>query len=273
MNTLNISFIGAGNMARSIIGGLAKQGYPTNNICASGPNPSTLAGLQEDFKIRVASDNAAAVAGADVIVLAVKPQVMKEVCCALQPHLPDTAFVISIAAGINCTSIARWLGPHRHLVRCMPNTPALVQMGASGLFAAAGVTAEEKAVAEDILAAVGTVAWVEDEDLLHAVTAVSGSGPAYFFLFLEAMEQAGVQQGLDQATARELAVQTAAGAARLAQTSAVTLAELRRQVTSPGGTTERAIAAFEQHHLRQTVDIAMQACANRSRELAELLGG
>jgi pyrroline-5-carboxylate reductase len=145
-------------------------------------------------------------------------------------------------------------------------------MGASGLFAAAGVTREEKVIAENILAAVGTVAWVEDEEQLHAVTAVSGSGPAYFFLFLEAMEQAAVQQGLDPATARQLAVQTAAGAAHLAQNSDVTLAELRRQVTSPGGTTERAIAAFEQHHLRQTVDIAMQACANRSRELAELLG-
>ena len=260
-------------MARSIIGGLAKQGYPTANICTSDPNPSTLAALQADFGTRVAADNATAVAGADVVVLAVKPQVMKEVCCALQSHLPAEALIISIAAGISCASIARWLGTERHLVRCMPNTPALVQMGASGLFAAAGVTAEEKGIAENILAAVGTVAWVEDEDLLHAVTAVSGSGPAYFFLFLEAMEQAAVQQGLDPATARQLAVQTAAGAARLAQASELALAELRRQVTSPGGTTERAIAAFEQHQLRQTVDIAMQACANRSRELAEQLGG
>jgi pyrroline-5-carboxylate reductase len=134
------------------------------------------------------------------------------------------------------------------------------------------VTANEKATAERILAAVGTVAWVENEELLHAVTAVSGSGPAYFFLFLEAMTQAAVQQGLDPVTARQLAVQTAAGAARLAQSDDTDLAELRRRVTSPGGTTERAIAAFEQHHLRQTVDIAMQACANRSRELAELLG-
>ena len=273
MNTLNITFIGGGNMARSVIGGLTKQGYPAANICASDPNPSTLTALQADFNIQVAADNATAVAGADVVMLAVKPQVMKEVCCALQPHLPNPTLVISIAAGINCASIGRWLGGERHLVRCMPNTPALVQMGASGLFAAAGVTTQEKAIAEDILAAVGTVAWVEEEDLLHAVTAVSGSGPAYFFLFLEAMEQAGVQQGLDQATARQLAVQTAAGAARLAQASDVTLTELRRQVTSPGGTTEKAIAAFEQHHLRQTVDIAMQACANRSRELAELLGG
>lgn len=260
-------------MARSIIGGLVKQGYPAASLCASDPNAATLAALQQDFGIRVAQDNAAAVAEAKVVVLAVKPQVMKEVCSALRPHLPADALVISIAAGINCASLGRWLGTERHLVRCMPNTPALVQMGASGLFAAAGVTSEEKSLAENILAAVGTVAWVEDEDLLHAVTAVSGSGPAYFFLFLEAMEQAGVQQGLDPVTARQLAVQTAAGAARLAQSSEVKLAELRRQVTSPGGTTERAIAAFEQQHLRQTVDIAMQACANRSRELAELLGG
>lgn len=273
MNTPNITFIGAGNMARSIIGGLTKQGYQPANLCASDPNPATLAVLQADFGIRVIEDNAAAVVDAEVVVLAVKPQVMKDVCSALQPHLPTRALIISIAAGIGCASISRWLGAERHLVRCMPNTPALVQMGASGLFAATGVTVEEKTIAENILAAVGTVAWVEDEDLLHAVTAVSGSGPAYFFLFLEAMEQAAVQQGLDPATARQLAVQTAAGTARLAQNSEVSLAELRRQVTSPGGTTEKAIAAFEQHHLRQTVDIAMQACANRSRELAELLGG
>lgn len=273
MNTSNITFIGAGNMARSIIGGLTKQGYPPARLCASDPSSAALAALKADFGIRVTEDNAEAVAGAKVVVLAVKPQVMKDVCSTLQPHVPIDALVISIAAGISCASISRWLGAERHLVRCMPNTPALVQMGASGLFAAASVTAEEKAIAENILAAVGTVAWVEDEDLLHAVTAVSGSGPAYFFLFLEAMEHAAVQQGLDPATARQLAVQTAAGAARLAHNSEATLAELRRQVTSPGGTTEKAIAAFEQHHLGQTVDIAMQACANRSRELAELLGG
>lgn len=272
MNSLNIAFIGGGNMARSIVGGLVKQDYRPENICVSDPNPPKLEALAADFGIRVSSDNALAVAEAAVVILAVKPQAMKAVCIALRPHLPASALIISIAAGISCTSISQWLGAERHLVRCMPNTPALVQMGASGLFAAAGVTAPEKAMAEHIMAAVGTVAWVLDEDLLHAVTAVSGSGPAYFFLFLEAMAQAGVQQGLDPAIARHLAVQTAAGAARLAQTDDTELAELRRRVTSPGGTTEKAIAAFEQRHLRETVDIAMQACANRSRELAELLG-
>lgn len=260
-------------MARSILGGLIKQGYEPTKLCASDPGPATLEALAADFCIRVTQDNTAAVKDAAVVVLAVKPQVMKEVCLALRAHLSPSTLVISIAAGITCTSLLGWLGGEQHLVRCMPNTPALVQMGASGLFAAAGTTGQEKATAEAILSAVGTVAWVENEDLLHTVTAVSGSGPAYFFLFLEAMEQAAVQQGLDPATARQLAVQTAAGAARLAQTSEAQLAELRRQVTSPGGTTERAIAAFEQHQLRQTVDIAMQACADRSRELAELLGG
>lgn len=273
MSTPNITFIGAGNMARSIIGGLVKQGYPSAKLRASDPNTAALTSLQQDFDIDVCADNAAAVAGAEVVLLAVKPQVMKDVCKALQSHMPAGALVISIAAGISCTSLSRWLGADCRIVRCMPNTPALVQMGASGLFAAAGVTPEEREIAESILAAVGTVAWVEDEELLHAVTAVSGSGPAYFFLFLEAMEQAGVQQGLDPAIARQLAVQTAAGAARLALNSDATLAELRRQVTSPGGTTEKAIASFEQQHLRHTVDIAMQACANRSRELAESLGG
>lgn len=272
MNTPKITFVGAGNMASSIIGGLVKQGYQPDSLCASARTAAKLEALANRFGIRVQQDNIAAVRDADVVVLSVKPQVMKEVCLEVRPHLSPSTLIISIAAGIRCASLSQWLGEERHLVRCMPNTPAQVQMGASGLFAAEGVTADEKATAERILAAVGTVAWVADEDLLHAVTAVSGSGPAYFFLFLEAMTQAAVQQGLDPVTARQLAVQTAAGAARLAQSDDTDLVELRRRVTSPGGTTEKAIAAFEQHHLRQTVDIAMQACANRSRELAELLG-
>jgi len=272
LNRLNITFVGGGNMARSIIGGLVQQGYAPGNLCASARRPETLDALHKDFGIRVEQNNGAAVKGADVVVLSVKPQVMKEVCLSLRDELPLNALIISVAAGITCASLANWLGASRHIVRCMPNTPALVQMGASGLYAAAGITAEERQIAEAILGAVGTVAWVDDEGLIDTVTAVSGSGPAYFFLFLEAMVASAVQQGLDPATARQLAIQTAAGAARLAQTSDVDLAELRRRVTSPGGTTERAIAAFEQHKFRQVVDIAMQACANRSRELAEQLG-
>lgn len=268
-----ISFIGGGNMARSIIGGLTSRGYAAGSLTASDPKPEALAALARDFGVRTADDNAAAVAEAEVVVLAVKPQVMKTVCLELAPHLPAHCLVISIAAGIGCDSLRQWLGAQRHIVRAMPNTPALVQSGASGLYAAAGVTAAEKELAERLLGAVGTVAWVAEESLIDAVTAVSGSGPAYFFLLLEAMVDAGEQQGLDRATARGLAVQTALGAARLAQDSGeLELAELRRRVTSPGGTTERAIAAFEQHQLRRTVAVAMQACADRARQMADELG-
>lgn len=272
MNTPRITFIGAGNMARSIIGGLVNRGFMPDGICASDPNGSALTALAADFDVRVTADNAAAVSAAQVVVLAVKPQVMKNVCISLSPSLPADCLVISIAAGITCSSLLQWLGGERHIVRAMPNTPALVQAGASGLYAATGVSAAEKDLAEQILGAVGTVAWVENESLIDAVTAISGSGPAYFFLMLEAMVDAGVQQGLDRETARQLAIQTAAGAARLAQTSDADLAELRRRVTSPGGTTEQAIAAFEQYKFRQTVDIAMQACANRARQMADELG-
>jgi pyrroline-5-carboxylate reductase len=272
LNT-RISFIGGGNMARSIIGGLISQGYSAENLTASDPNADILTALTRDFGVQTTVDNVTAVAEAQVVVLAVKPQVMKAVCLGLAPQLPAQCLVISIAAGVSCGSLKQWLGAQRHIVRAMPNTPALVLAGASGLYAAEGVTTEEKALAEQLLNAVGTVAWVAEENLIDAVTAVSGSGPAYFFLLLEAMVDAAEQQGLDRNTARQLAVQTALGAARLAQSdSDLELAELRRRVTSPGGTTERAIAAFEQHQFRQTVGIAMQACANRARQMADELG-
>ena len=268
-----ISFIGGGNMARSIIGGLISQGYNAGNLSVSDPNTDALAALARDFGVQTTSDNTKITAEAQVVVLAVKPQVMKSVCLGLAPHLPPQCLVISIAAGIGCGSLKQWLGAQRHIVRAMPNTPALVLAGASGLYAAEGVTADEKALAEQLLKAVGTVAWVAEEALIDAVTAVSGSGPAYFFLLLEAMVDAGEHQGLDRKTARQLAVQTAVGAARLAQSdSELELAELRRRVTSPGGTTERAILTFEQNQFRQTVDIAMQACANRARQMADELG-
>ncbi len=272
MKTPKISFIGAGNMARSIIAGLVGKGYKPEHISASAPRETALRALADDFGVRTTTDNAAAAAEAEVVVLAVKPQVLKQVCLPLATALPPDCLIISVAAGIPCSSLLQWLGAERHLVRAMPNTPAVVQAGASGLYAAPAVTPEEKALAEQILGAVGTVAWVAEERLIDAVTAVSGSGPAYFFLLLEAMVEAAVAQGLDRQTASQLAVQTAAGAARLAQTSTVDLAELRRRVTSPGGTTERAIATFEQHQLRQTVELAMQACSNRARQMADELG-
>lgn len=259
-------------MARSIIGGLVNKGFDAASIIACDPKPAALAALEQDFGITTSGDNNTAVDAADVVVLAVKPQVMKQACLDLRGAIAEQTLVVSIAAGINCHSLQQWLGQQRRIVRCMPNTPSLVQKGASGLYAADTVSAEQRQLAETIMQAVGAVQWLESEDQIDAVTAVSGSGPAYFFLMLEAMVDAGVEQGLDFEMAKSLAIQTAAGAAELARTSELDLAELRRRVTSPGGTTEQAILSFEKHQLRSIVKQAMQACADRSRQMSAELG-
>lgn len=271
MSKAKITFIGAGNMAASIIGGLVKKGYPAEQITASDLLQDNLDRLQGEFGIIPQADNALAVKDADVVVLAVKPQVMKPVAEGLKPHLKADCLIISIAAGITIDSISQWLG-ELAIVRCMPNTPALVQTGASGLYANASTSAEQKQNANEILSAVGIVEWLDSEALLDPVTAVSGSGPAYYFLMMEAMIDAGVAQGLSRETATQLTLQTALGAAQLAQNSDVDVAELRRRVTSPNGTTEQAILSFERDGLRDTVARAMQACTDRSIELAKELG-
>jgi pyrroline-5-carboxylate reductase len=223
--------------------------------------------------VRTTSDNIAAVAAADVVVLAVKPQAMKQVLQPLATTLQQRQpLIISIAAGIEIASIARWLGGDLPIVRCMPNTPALVQLGATGLFANAQVSSEQKKLADSILRAVGIALWVDSEAQLDAVTAVSGSGPAYFFLVMEAMRDAGEKLGLARDAAAQLTMQTALGAARMALDSDVDVAELRRRVTSPNGTTERAIASFENDKLRDLFERALSACDARSRELAKDLG-
>lgn len=272
MTHANITFIGAGNMASSILGGLISQGYPTDRLTATDTYPPTLEQVAAKFAITTTADNAEAARSAEVILLAVKPQVMEQVCTALRPHLAHQPLIISIAAGIDIHSLDTWLGNDLAIVRCMPNTPALVQTGASGLYANERTSAAQQAIANDILAAVSIVEWVAREDLLDAVTAVSGSGPAYFFLFMEAMIDAGVAQGLSRETATQLTLQTALGAAKLASNSDVDVVELRRQVTSPNGTTEQAIRSFEASQLRTTVATAMDACADRSREMARELG-
>lgn len=271
MNSTRLSFIGGGNMARSILGGLRARGFSENGMIVSDPNTDTLTALKRDFGIQTTHDNLTAVQDADILILAVKPQVLKDVCLAIRGHLPPGALVISIAAGITCDSLERWLG-EVPVVRCMPNTPALVQAGASGLFANPAVTDAHRQLATAVMEAVGLVCWVDQEKLLDAVTAVSGSGPAYFFLMIEAMTDAGEHLGLDRQTAAQLAIQTAAGAAKLAAQSDLDTAELRRRVTSPGGTTERAVAVFEERDLRGTVKAALSACADRSVELARILG-
>ncbi|MCY1298513.1 Pyrroline-5-carboxylate reductase [compost metagenome] len=258
-------------MAASLIGGLRAQGVAADHIRASDPGAEQRAKIAAEHGIEVFEDNASAVKDADVVVLAVKPQVMKQVCEPLAAHLSANQLIVSIAAGIPCASLERWLGA-RPIVRCMPNTPALVGLGASGLYANARVSAGQRGQAEQLLSAVGIALWLDEEKQIDAVTAVSGSGPAYFFLLMEAMTAAGEKLGLPRATAERLTLQTALGAARMAVSSDVDAAELRRRVTSPNGTTEAAIKTFQAGGFEALVQQALNAADRRSAELAEQLG-
>lgn len=272
MSNPNITFIGAGNMASSIIGGLIAQGFSANTITASDPFPESLSNLKQIGDVHTTDNNHQAVANADIVVLAVKPQVMKTLLEDLASSIgSNKPLIISIAAGIEIRSLDKWLGGGQSIVRCMPNTPALVQTGATALFANAKVTAEQKEHANSILNAVGITLWVEQEKALDAVTAVSGSGPAYFFMVMEAMQAAGEKLGLSSEAAKILTLQTALGAAKMAVDSDVDAAELRRRVSSPGGTTLEAISVFEQQGLINMFSDAMTACHDRSQELAKIM--
>lgn len=271
MSKTRIAFIGAGNMAASLIGGLRAKGLEAAQIRASDPGEETRARVSAEHGIETFADNAQAIVGADVVVLAVKPQAMKAVCEALRPSLKPDQLVVSIAAGITCASMNHWLGA-QPIVRCMPNTPALVRQGASGLFATAEVSVEQRQQAQELLSAVGIALWLNEERQLDAVTAVSGSGPAYFFLLIEAMTAAGVKLGLPADIAAQLTLQTALGAAHMAVSSDVDAAELRRRVTSPAGTTEAAIKSFQANGFEALVEKALGAAAHRSAEMAEQLG-
>ena len=272
MTNKKIAFIGAGNMAKAIIGGLIKQGYAAKNITASGPRIESLQKVADEFSVNITTDNLAAVRNADLVILSVKPQILKQVASELSVALMHKPLVISLAAGITTNSLLRWLNGDYAIVRCMPNTPSQLLLGAAGLFANTFVNSEQKQLANTILSAVGIVSWVEDESLLNAVTAVSGSGPAYYFLLMEAMIDAAVAQGLSKEIATQLTLQTALGAANLAKQSDLDIVELRRRVTSPKGTTEQAILSFEKDNIREAVKNAMQACSNRAAELSVLLG-
>jgi pyrroline-5-carboxylate reductase len=269
MSTTRIAFIGAGNMAASLIGGLRAEGVEADAIRASDPGAETRDKIAAEHGIQVFADNAEAIEGADVVLIAVKPQVMKAVCEALRPK--PNQLVVSIAAGITCASMINWLG-EQPIVRCMPNTPSLLRQGVSGLYATAQVSPEQREQAEQLLSAVGLALWLEEEQQLDAVTAVSGSGPAYFFLLIEAMTAAGVKLGLPRDVAAQLTQQTALGAALMATGSDVDAAELRRRVTSPAGTTEAAIKSFQAGGFEALVDTALTAAAHRSAEMAEQLG-
>ena len=272
MSQPTIAFIGSGNMAAALIGGLITDGTPAERILATDPDPVRRETLATNAGIHTLEDNTEAVARAKVVVLAVKPQVLGEVARELAESIQQyRPLVISIAAGIRSDTLQRWLGGDVPLVRSMPNTPAMLQAGATALFATPEVNETQREQAESVMRAVGPVLWVDDESLMDAVTALSGSGPAYFFLLMEAMEHAGERLGLPADTARLLTLQTALGAARMAIESSEDPAELRHRVTSPGGTTEQAIRCFEEDDLEGTVLRALTAARDRSIELSRLL--
>ncbi len=273
MDQPSICFIGGGNMARSLVGGLIADGYPAARIRVTDPNAEKRRYLEERYGIATDTDNRAAILGVAAVVLAVKPQTLRQVAEELGPALHDSgAVVISIAAGVREPDLRHWLGAELPIVRCMPNTPSLVQTGATGLYANPQVREDQRSLAESLLRAVGLVQWLDEEAQLDSVTAVSGSGPAYFFLMMEAMEDAGSRLGLPRETARLLVLQTALGAAKMALESQEDTKTLRRRVTSPGGTTERAIDTLEDGDLRNLVEQAMRAAARRAGELGDELG-
>ncbi len=277
---MKIAFIGGGNMAAALIAGLAGKLTPGANIHVVDPNPASLEALQRQYGVTVAASVAdgSAVAGAEVLVLAVKPQVMHEVTQQLLPPLQAAQaggrapLVLSIAAGIRAADLARWLGGYQAIVRCMPNTPALIGMGVTGMVASAGVSAAQRAAADQILRAVGSTVWLDEEAQIDAVTAVSGSGPAYVFYFIEAMQQAAEELGLTAEQGKQLAMATFTGAAQLAVQSPDPVPVLRDKVTSKGGTTYAALTSMEASGVKAAIVAAVKAAAARGKELGEQLG-
>lgn len=264
--TANIAFIGGGNMAQALIGGLLAQGLPATRITVSEP-VEAIRNVLVDKGIQLTENNLAAVEQADIIVLAVKPQVIASVLEPLAGKIKNQ-LIISIAAGVNVATLSRFLNGYDRIVRAMPNTPALIQSGATGLFANIAVSDQDRIQAAKVLGAAGLVIWVDEERKLDAVTAVSGSGPAYFFYLMEAMIQAGKDLGLDERTATTLTLQTALGAAQMAVTSEQGPTQLRKNVTSPNGTTQAAIETLDAHQVSQFIQQALAAASKRSEELA-----
>jgi pyrroline-5-carboxylate reductase len=273
MQHTKIGFIGGGNMAASLIGGLIADGTTPSQIRVAEPDAQRAESLKQQFAVQIAADNGALVEESDVVVLAIKPQVLRDVCQQIAEQVQASRpLIISVAAGIRIGDIDRWLGEDNAIVRTMPNTPALVQCGATGLYANTKVDENQREIAERIMRAVGLTQWLENEAMMDAVTALSGSGPAYLFLVIEALQQAGCKLGLSGESSRVLALQTAFGAAKMALESSESSAELRRRVTSPGGTTERAISILEEGDLRGLFEKALSGARDRAQELAEELG-
>ena len=267
---MKISFIGGGNMASAIISGLLAKNFPAADIMVVEMDATRRSVLKGEFGVNVSGELTAA-SPYDVIILAVKPQQLRDVAIFLGSLLSQQ-LIISIAAGVRCADLARWLGNYSSVIRVMPNTPAQIQAGVSALFAASGVTKAQRQQAEQLMAAVGSCLWVDDEKQMDAVTALSGSGPAYVFYFLEAMQTAGVELVLTAEQSRILATHTFEGAAKLAINSDEELANLRTQVTSKGGTTEKALNSMEVDLIKPLFVKAIRAAAERSAELGELLG-
>jgi pyrroline-5-carboxylate reductase len=268
---MKITFIGGGNMASALIGGLIKRGYSPSKMHVVELNKERCAELHDEFGVRAGVELEVAVAHGEVLVMAVKPQQLREVVTQLAPLL-GARLIISIAAGIRTQDIARWSGS-QNIVRCMPNTPALIRSGVTALFATPAVNPDHCQRAEAILSAVGSTFWLDDEVLLDGVTAISGSGPAYVFYFIEAMQQAAYELGMDEVQARQMVLDTFIGASKLAQSSKdIDVATLRSRVTSKNGTTEKAIKSMDANRVKQDIVDAIQAAAARSKEMGDELG-
>ena len=265
----SIVFIGGGNMASCIIGGMIAQGFESSDIAVSVPTQNSRDRLKSEFNVQVTDDNRSAVASADVVVLAVKPQIMRSVALDVASAIPANAVVVSIAAGISIESMQAWLGDSIAIVRAMPNTPSLVGTGATGLYANPTTDDAQQQIVSKIFEAVGYCCWVDTEAQINAVIAVSGSGPAYFFRILEIMQLVGQELGLSEDAARQLASQTALGAAKMANNSDLSPAQLREQVTSPGGTTERALNTFQQENLEAIFRKAMTSAVARAEQMSK----
>ncbi len=269
---MKITFIGGGNMAQAIIGGLRRGGFDATDIKVADPMAETRAKLASEFGVNASAAAPDTAPYGDLIVMAVKPQQMREAALSILPGLKPEQVVLTIAAGIRLTDLSRWLGGHAKLIRCMPNTPALIGAGITAAYATPAVSAMETGNAERVLSTMGKLIWVKTEQLLDPVTAVSGSGPAYVFYFIEALEQAAVELGLDADAARTLALETFLGAAKLAAGSTDDPATLRAKVTSKGGTTEAALAEMNRQALKEAIIRAVRAANTRAGELGDALG-
>lgn len=268
----SILFIGGGNMASCIIGGMIANGFSADDITVSGPGEESRQRLKKTYGIQTMADNQAAARQADLIVLAVKPQIMRTVATDLALSLDHRPAIVSVAAGIPLSALENWLGNSLAIVRAMPNTPAKVLSGATGLFANPQVDVEQKAIVEKIFAAIGYACWVDTEAQIDAVIAVSGSGPAYFFRIMEIMQKVGQELGLPEQIARDLSINTVLGAARMATESDASATQLREQVTSSGGTTQAALQSFAQQNLEDVFRKAMNSALDRAEVMSADLG-